>query len=296
MRATKKLQQMIENGEMVVAIGAHDALSAVLIEQAGFNAVYIGSYATEATFHGKPDLALMTKTERLMICRSIVKAVNIPVIADMEEGYGTAINVMDAVRDFEAAGLAGIHIDDEVVPSKCPFLPGIPRNQLISTDEMCGKIKAAIDAREDPNFKIIVRSDVIGTVARDQYYREQMIDEVVMRSNVYARAGADAIFVMALNIEELRYFADKIKAPLVGIFATVEPIAINEFKAANYQMVIGSLVSLYMAARGLIDGLRSLKETGDWNAVQDKMINDEEFFKIVGLNNYGQLYKRYNIR
>ena len=79
-----------------------------------------------------------------MICRNIVKAVNIPVIADMEEGYGTAINVMDAVRDFEAAGLAGIHIDDEVVPSKCPFLPGIPRNQLIPVEEMCGKIKAAI--------------------------------------------------------------------------------------------------------------------------------------------------------
>ena len=196
---------------------------------------------------------------------------------------------------IQAAGLAGIHIDDEVVPSKCPFLPGIPRNQFIPVEEMCGKIKAAIDACDDPNFKIIVRSDVIGTVPRDQYYREQMIDEVVRRSNTYADAGADAIFVMALNVEELKYFADKIKAPLVGIFATVEPIPIREFKAVNYQIVIGSLVSLYMAARGLVDGLKALKETGDWNAVQDRMIDDEEFFKIVGLNNYGELYRRYNI-
>ena len=122
-----------------------------------------------------------------------------------------------------------------------------------------------------------------------------MIDDVVRRSNTYADAGADAIFVMALNVEELKYFADKIKAPLVGIFATVEPIPIREFKAVNYQIVIGSLVSLYMAARGLVDGLKALKETGDWNAVQDRMINDEEFFKIVGLNNYGELYRRYNI-
>lgn len=296
MKATTKLQGMIENGEMVVAIGAHDALSALLVEQAGFNAVYVGSYATEATFLGKPDLALMSKTERLMIVRNIAKAVTVPVIADMEEGYGNAINVMDAVRDFEAAGVAGVHIDDEAIPSKCPFLPGIPRNQLITVDEMCGKIKAAIEARQDPNFKIIVRSDVIGTVPLREYYHERMIEEVIRRSNAYAEAGADAIFVMALNTEELRYFAEKVRAPLVGIFAPVEPIAIKEFQEAGYQMVIGSLVSLYMSARGLLDGLRALKETGDWNAVQDKMISDETFFNIVGLHKYGQLYKRYNIR
>ena len=295
MKATAQLQHLIDNGEMVVAIGAHDALSAVLVERAGFNAIYVGSYATEATFLGKPDLALMTKTERVMICRNIAKATNIPVIADMEEGYGTAINMMDAVRDFEAAGLAGVHIDDEALPSKCPFLPGIPRNSLLSVKEMCGKIRAAIDAREDPHFKIIARSDVIGTVALDEYYRAGMIEQVVERSNAYAEAGADAIFVMALTIEEIAFFADRIRAPLVGIFATIEPIAIEEFEKAGYQMVIGSLVSLYMAGRGLVDGLKALKETGDWNAVQDKMINDEEFFDIVGLHGYGPLYNKYNI-
>ena len=296
MKATARLQHLIDNGEMVVAIGAHDAFSAVLVERAGFNAIYIGSYATEATFLGQPDLAMMTKTERVMICRNIVKATNIPVIADMEEGYGTAINMMDSVRDFEAAGLAGVHIDDEALPSKCPFLPGIPRNQLIGVDEMCGKIRAATDAREDPSFKIIARSDVIGTVPLDEYYGAGMIEQVVERSNAYTEAGADAIFVMALNVEEIEFFADRIKAPLVGIFATIEPIAIKEFEKAGYQMVIGSLVSLYMAGRGLADGLKALKETGDWNAVQDKMINDEEFFDIVGLHKYGRLYSRYTIR
>jgi 2-methylisocitrate lyase-like PEP mutase family enzyme len=296
MKATAKLQKIIDNGEMVVAIGAHDALSAVLVERAGFNAVYVGSYATEATFLGKPDLALMSKAERVMICRNIVKAVDVPVIADMEEGYGTAINVIDAVRDFEAAGLAGVHIDDQALPSKCPFLPGIPRNQLITVDEMCGKIRAALDARQDPDFKIIVRSDVIGTVPQDVYYREGMMEEVVRRSNAYAAAGADAIFIMALNVKELAYFRERIQGPLVGIFATVEPIAIQEFEKAGYQMVIGSLVSLYMAGRGLVDGLKALKETGDWNAVQDKMINDKEFFDIVGLHGYGDLYRWYGIQ
>ena len=176
-----------------------------------------------------------------------------------------------------------------------PVLAGIPRSELISVEEMCGKIRAALDARYDPNFKIIVRSDVIATTHLDTYYREQMIDDVVSRSNAYAEAGADAIFVMALTVEELEYFADRIKAPLVGIFATIEPIAINEFEKAGCQMVIGSLVSLYMAGRGLVDGLKALKETGDWNAVQDKMINDEEFFDIVGLEKYGDLWRRYKI-
>lgn len=295
MKKTSLLQRTIDNGELVVAIGAHDALSAILVERAGFNAVYVGSYATEATFLGKPDLALMSKTERLMLTRNIVKAVNLPVIADMEEGYGNAVSVMDAVRDFEAAGVAGVHLDDEQVPSKCPFLPGIRGNPLISVEEMCGKIRAAVDVREDPNFRIIVRSDVIGSVGRDEYYRERLIDEVVARSNAYARAGADAIFVMALTVEEVEYFRDQIKAPLVGIFATVEPLAIKVFEQAGYQIVIGSLVSLYMSAKGLVDGLKALKETGDWNAVQDKMIKDREFYEIIGLDRYGQLYGKYGI-
>lgn len=296
MKKTTRLQNMIENGEFVVAIGAHDALSAVLVERAGFNAIYVGSYATEATYLGQPDLALMSKTERLMLVRNIVKATNIPVIADMEEGYGNAVSVMDAVRDFEAAGVAGVHIDDEQLPSKCPFLPGIRGNPLISVDEMCGKVRAAVNAREDKNFRIIARSDVVGLVGRETYARERRIDEVVKRSNAFAQAGADAIFVMAFTSEEVDYFKSQINAPLVGIFATVEPLAIKVFEQAGYQMVIGSLVSLYMAARGLVDGLKALKETGDWNAVQDKMIDDREFFEIVDIDKYGKLYETYGIK
>jgi 2-methylisocitrate lyase-like PEP mutase family enzyme len=280
---------------MVVAIGSHDALSARLVERAGFDAIYVGSYATEAAFLGGPDLALMSKTERLIIVRNIVKATSLPVVADMEEGYGNAINVMDAVRDFEAAGVAAVHIDDERLPSKCPFLPGIPRNDLVSVEEMCGKIRAACQARENSDFLVIARSDVIGTVPLDRYYAERRIDEVVQRSNAYLRAGADAAFVMALTKEELQYFRSSIRGPLVGIFATIEPLPIRDFAETGYQIVIGSLVSLYMAARGLVDGLRALHETGDWNAVRDYMIDDPEFFDIVGLESYRSAYEKYGI-
>ena len=148
MKPAATLKQKMQNGSTLTSIGAIDGFSARLVERAGFDSVYVGSYATEAAMFGQPDLAMMTKTERLWIARNIVKAVNIPVIVDAEEGYGNALNVMDTIRDFEAAGVAGIHLDDEALPSKCPFLPGIPRNQLISTDEMCGKIEAAVRARE----------------------------------------------------------------------------------------------------------------------------------------------------
>ena len=295
MKTTKLLREGMKGPRTVVSIGAYDAFSALLVERAGFDSVYVGSYATEAASLGKPDLALMSKTERLWICRNVAKAVSIPVIADAEEGYGNAMSVMDTVRDFEAAGVAGIHLDDEALPSKCPFLPGIPRNQLISTDEMCGKIEAAVEAKTDPDFVIIARTDVIGTVSREEYYRDNLIEEVVKRSKAYAEAGADAIFVMALTKEDLNYFAREIKAPLVGIFATAEPLPISDFQEAGCQISIGSLVGIYAAARGLVDALSRLKETGDWNAITDLMVDDREFFEILDLSQYLPGYSKYRI-
>jgi 2-methylisocitrate lyase-like PEP mutase family enzyme len=294
MKPTTALREKMNNGT-VSSIGAIDGLSARLVEQAGFDSVYVGSYATEASMFGKPDLAMMSKSDRLWVARNIAKAVDIPVVCDAEEGWGTAINVMEAVRDFEAAGVAAIHLDDEQIPSKCPFLPGIPRNQLISADEMCGKIEAAVDARRDPDFQVFARTDVIGTMPLEQYYRENKTEEVVNRLNAYLEAGADAAFVMALTQEEVDYYRKRIQGPLVGIFATIEPLAISVFEQANYQLVIGSLVGIYAAAKGLQDAYRKLKETGDWNAIQDKLIDDERFFEIVGLDQYRDYYHKYRI-
>ncbi len=145
-------------------------------------------------------------------------------------------------------------------------------------------------------FTAVYRADTLEGALGANYYRDNYIEKVVERTNAYAAAGADAIFVMALNVEELNYLVGAISAPIVGIFANMEPIAIDEFRKAKCQMVIGSLVSLYMAARGLVDGLAALKQTQDWNAVQDKMISDDEFFEIVQLERYGELYSRYNIK
>ena len=121
------------------------------------------------------------------------------------------------------------------------------------------------------------------------------MEDVVRRSNAYAEAGADTIFVMALNEEEVSYYREKISAPLVGIFATIEPLPISVFEKVRYEMVIGSLVGLYATAKGLLNAYTKLKETGDWNAIQDEMINDEQFFDIVGIKSYGASYRKFRI-
>jgi methylisocitrate lyase len=289
-----RLRSLVNRGQLVVAVGVHDALSALLVPRAGFEAAYLGSFAMHATFLGKPDRSLLSKTETVTIARNVTRAVDIPLIVDMEEGYGNALSVRDAVRDLEAAGVAAVHMDDEVIPGKCPFLPDLPRSSLVDVDEMCGKIRAAVEARED-GLMVIARCDVIATVPLEQYRRERLIEEVVARSNKYAEAGADAVFVMALNVDELRYFREAIKAPLVGVFAPLEPIPVREFALAGYQIVLGSVASLYMSTRGLLDGLRSLKESGDWNAVRDKIVDRQELLEILGLEKYGDLYRRYRI-
>ena len=295
MKPTARVRECMKSGKTMHLVGAHDALSALLIEQAGFDGVYVGSYSTQATFLGKPDLDLMSKSERLIITRHIVKATHLPVIVDLEEGYGNAISVMDCVRDFEAAGVAGVHLDDEKPPSKCPVMLGIPPNELISVEEMCGKIRAAVEARQDPDLLIIVRSDVVGTVSRQEYYSRNLKEEVVRRSNAYAEAGADAIMIMGFNESELGYYAESVASPLVGLYATAEPLAFREFEKRHYAMAIGTIAPLYMCMRGLIDGLRELKQTEDWNAVQHRMITDEEFFKILGIEEYKRLYKLFSI-
>ena len=295
MTPAAKIRQHVAQGHTMHVVGANDALSARLIEQAGFDAVYVGSYSTNATFLGKPDLDLMSRTERLMIVRNIVRAVSVPVIADIEEGYGNAIAVMDTIREFEAAGVAAVHLDDERTPAKCPVIPDIPRNQLISVEEMCGKIRAAVESRHDPDLLLIARSDVVGTVCREEYYSSGLMDEVVRRSIAYAEAGADAIMVMAFNKDELSYYAERIKAPLVGLYAPAEPMAFHEYRTRKYAMAIGTIATLYMYIRSLIEGLKELKETEDWNAVQHRMIDDREFFRVIGLDQYQSLYREFSI-
>lgn len=290
------LREMIAAKEFVTAIGAHDALTARQVERAGFEAVYVGSYSTEAATLAVPDLSLMSRDQRLDITRHVVNTVTVPVIVDIEEGYGNAVAVAAAVRDFELAGASAVHLDDEVIPGKCPMLPRIPPNRLIEVAEMQGKIAAAVEARRSSDMLIIARSDVVATMDRMSYRTGGGIAEVIARSNAYLAAGADVIFVMAFDEDELRLYRAEISGPLVGVFGPAEPLAIKAYKQAGFEMTIGSLVSLYASIRGVGAALACLRDTGDWNALADLVATDDEFYELVDLEAVAEQFRRYDVR
>lgn len=196
---------LIESGEPILTSGVHDALSARLIEKAGFKAAVMGGYATSACLLGKPDVGLLTMTEMSTQLRYICSATGIPVIADGDTGHGNAINVIRTVQEFEAAGAAGILLEDQVAPKKCGYMEG---KQVIPKEEHVRKIQAACEARRDPDFIIIARTD-----ARSVNGPDDAID----RALAYKDAGADVLFVEApIDVAELEEIARSIKAPLVA--------------------------------------------------------------------------------
>jgi 2-methylisocitrate lyase-like PEP mutase family enzyme len=202
MKKTTLLKKLILDKEILVMPGAHDALSAKIIEKVGFHAVTMGGYAASAASIAKPDVSLLTLTEYLTIVRNIVEAVDIPLFVDGDTGHGNVTNVQRTVRLFEQAGVAGLFIEDQVFPKRCGHMEG---KQIIPTLEMVAKIKAAVDARMDPDLVIMARTDALAVSG---------IDEAIERGNRYAEAGADLIFVEApTSKEEMARVNREIQAP-----------------------------------------------------------------------------------
>lgn len=198
----KRLREMIGTGKLVVAPGAHNALTAKLIEEAGFPAVYMTGSGVANTLLAQPDVGLVTLDEMVMMAGYLADAVSVPVVSDADTGYGNAINVLRTVRQFEKAGVAGIHLEDQVNPKRCGHILG---KELIPAEEMAGKLEAAVDARTDPEFLIIARTDARGPAG---------LDEAIRRANLYLKAGADMVFPDALlSEEEFRRFAAEVPGP-----------------------------------------------------------------------------------
>ena len=184
-----RLRALLESGQTIVAPGAFDPLAARLVEEAGFPAVYMTGFGTSAALLGRPDVGLLTMTEMAGNAGRIAACVDIPLIADADTGYGNPINVIRTVGAFEAAGAAGIHIEDQVAPKKCGHLDG---KLVIPADEMAAKIRAATEARADPDFVIIARTDARAV---------EGFEQALARARRYLEAGADALFIEALTSE-----------------------------------------------------------------------------------------------
>ncbi len=184
MNMRKKMRDLMREKEYIVTPGVTNPMQAMIVERVGFDYAYVGGYGTSLSLLGLPDVGFITETEMVTNARNIAKAIHIPLIVDADTGYGNAINVIRAVEDYEAAGAAGIHLEDQVTPKRCGHLAG---KEVIPLEEAVGKIKAAVDAKKDKDFIIIARTDAVAAVGGG-------FDEAVRRGKAYARAGADMVF------------------------------------------------------------------------------------------------------
>jgi 2-methylisocitrate lyase-like PEP mutase family enzyme len=256
MKASKIMREQLAKKELLIAPAAYDALSAKIIEQAGFKVMAITGYGVSAALLGKPDMGLTTMTEIVNVARQIVGAVNIPVFCDADTGYGNAINTMRTTEEFIKAGVAGIHIEDQVSPKRCGHVAG---KQLVSMEEAMGKYRAADHVRRqmDPDFILIARTDARGALGGG-------IEEVVRRGSAYVDAGADVIFPDGLtSAEELDQCVNEIPAPILYNMTGVSPLLpmprLKEMGIAIVEIAGGAFLP---AARAMWDFMHGLATGG----------------------------------
>lgn len=253
------------NEKAIVAPGVYDCISAKIAERVGFEAVYMTGYGTSMSRLGQADVGLLTETEMVQNAGLIARAVEIPVVADADTGYGNAINVTRTVLDYEAQGVAAIHIEDQVSPKRCGHMKG---KELISEEEMIGKIRAAIDSRRDDDFVIIARTDARGAVGGS-------LDLAIRRSLAYAKAGADVIFsefTMPSEIEA-RKFASAIherfpEKPLLFNYSTAfqwhkSTLSFNTLEKLGYHLIIVPLQAARAAMYSTWDFFSDLRRQGE---------------------------------
>jgi 2-methylisocitrate lyase-like PEP mutase family enzyme len=284
MTPRQKLRVLIDRRGYTMAPGAYDTLTARLVEQAGFEAVYLtgGGYSRA---NGYPDLGLLTLSENARFIGLTVEAVGIPVIADADTGYGNAINVIRTVREYEKSGVAGFHIEDQVSPKKCGHYEG---KEVISLAEMVGKIRAAVDTRQDPDLIIIARSD-----ARAIEGLQASIDRV----NAFLEAGADVGFVEApQNVEELRIVGRQVRGPaLVNVFegGKTPMVPASELEAMGFRLGIYPSQTHRAAIRAAQKVLSALKEDGDTRRIEGELATFQEREDAVGTARWRALEDKY---
>jgi len=278
MKTTTKLRQLLASDQMVVAPFVMNALHAKIAQSVGFDAVYMTGSGTSAE-KGFPDVGMLTMTEMVGNAKYIANAVDVPVICDADTGYGNPLNVQRTVREYEAAGVAGIHIEDQLFPKKCGFFDG---KQVISSEEMVHKIHAALDARTDPDFVVIARCDA---------YAVTGWEDTVRRCKEYSEAGADVVFVDGIKSEEdLQAYAKDL--PNLHRMYNGDLFSTQEVAALGYKLMIcgGTIWLIYQQLR---DSFAELKATGkvDTSRYGSRL----EVANLLGLQEVYELESKYGV-
>lgn len=272
----RRLRQLLAGAGPVLAPGAYDALSARLIERAGFDVVYMTGFGTSASLLGRPDVGLLGMSEMVGNVRRIVQAVDVPVIADADTGYGNAINVVRTVQEYEQAGVAGLHLEDQVLPKRCGHMSG---KQVVPADEMVGKLRAAVAARRDPDLVLIARTDARAV---------EGLDATLARARAYRAAGADMLFVEALEgVDEIELVARELAdVPLVFNWAEggkTPPLPHERLVELGYAVVLMPISTVLVATKAIELALAEIRRAGTPLPVLDRMPTFDGFLDTIGL-------------
>ena len=285
MSASQTLKQLLKRNKLLVAPGCFDGLSARLVQEAGFEAAYLSGGAVARSM-GIPDIGLVTMSESIDRAVQVVAAINIPIIADADTGYGNAVNLVRSVREFERAGVAAIHIEDQITPKRCGHLDG---KEVISLSEMAKKLEAALATRTDPDFCIIARTDARGVNG---------FDDAVKRANAFAKLGVDAIFFEAPQSEdELAEIPQRV--PNI-------PLLVNVFKGGKTPMLpmerlekMGYRIAIYpsetqrAAIHAMRTALSTLKREGTTESIDAALTTFKDRDKVVGLDDWNKIERDY---
>ena len=290
MKKTSLLRKYILERNALVCPGAHDVISAKLIVQSGFKALQVSGFGLSASYLGLPDMAFIGFSDVVHFTKNIVDAVDIPVMADADTGYGNSINAMYVTREFIRAGAAGMNIEDQVFPKRCGHLEG---KQIIPLEEMVLKIRACTEARNgiDPDFVINARTDAIAVAG---------VDEAIRRGNAYAQAGADLIFVEApRSVEQIEQIVREIKAPVsVNLMDAVVGgktplVSIDTLRKLGVARVSIPVGPLFAAVRGMREYLDAIKGDRIAEGRTDLVVPFAEFKSLVGFDTFRDLERRY---
>lgn len=276
-----RLREVLQENEIVIAPGAYDAVSAQIIEKAGFPVAYITGLGNEASDIGYPDLGLTTSTEIVRRAWNITQRLRVPVICDADTGFGGALNLYRTIGLFESVGVSGIHIEDQTSPKRCGVLAG---KQVIPAEDFAKKIKAATDARKSEDFVIIARTDAKLTLG---------IDEVIRRLNLYAENGADlGMLGDFYSLEEYKRIVKKVSVPIVALascheYYSLQPdISVDDWKAVGVKMVLYWHLPLFAAMKAVTHVVRQLKESGTTYQMKDDVFAYSEYEEVMKLSKW----------
>ena len=269
----------------LVVPGAYDGVSARLVEAAGFPAVYMTGYGTSASRLGLPDLGFAGLAEMADHARNLASVLRVPLIADADTGYGNALHVRRTVQRYEAAGVAALHIEDQVAPKRCGHLSG---HQIVPREEFAGKIRAAVEARTDPDLLVIARTDAISAAS---------LDEALRRGEAATKAGADVLFIEAPRTEEqVAQVAAAFDRPLLYNYASGGRSPLLPFarlRALRFAIILLPVDTLLVAARAMRDLLAEVRKRDDVLSLADRALPFADFNELIGVTAQLALAERY---